>query len=434
MPSKALIKSAARAHDVADAQRFGIEASAPKVDFPAVMARINDVITAIEPHDSVERFTDLGVECRAGYARFIDPWTLEIAAADGTKDRLTARDFIIATGAAPIVPDIPGISETKYLTSESLWHEMANRKAVPRRLLILGGGPIGCELAQSFQRLGSKVTLVDMADRLLAKEDTDAAKVIAQRLQVEGVSILLGHKAVRIEGGKKLVTSGDAGVTALPFDDIIIAVGRRARVAGFGLEELGLVTDGKLSSDEFLATAMPHIRVAGDVGGRQQLTHGASHEAWYAAVNALARPFKSYRTDYRVLPRVTYTAPELAHVGLTEAEAVAQGMAYDVTRYDLDDLDRAIAESETQGFVKILTQQGRDKILGATVVGAHAGEIIAELVFAMRHNMGLGKIMQTIHSYPTWTESNKYAAGQYRLERKPEALLIWAERWFRWRR
>ena len=434
VPSKALIKSAARAHDIADAQRFGIEASAPKVDFPAVMARVNEIITAIEPHDSVERFTGLGVECRTGYARFIDPWTVEIAAADGTQQRLTARDFIIATGAAPIIPPIPGMAETKYLTSETLWTAMAKRKAVPKRLLILGAGPIGCELAQSFQRLGSKVTLVDMADRMLAKEDQDAAALVERQLSNEGVSVLLGHKAVRIEGGKKLVTSSVSGVTAVTFDDIIIAVGRRARVTGFGLEMLGLLTDGKLAIDDTLSTAMPHIHVAGDVGGRQQLTHGASHEAWYATVNALARPFKSYRADYRVLPRVTYTAPELAQVGLTEAEAAAQGMDFEITRYDLDDLDRAIAESETQGFVKILTQKGRDKILGATVVGAHAGEIIAELVFAMRHNMGLGKIMQTIHSYPTWTESNKYAAGQYRLERKPEALLKWAERWFRWRR
>jgi pyruvate/2-oxoglutarate dehydrogenase complex dihydrolipoamide dehydrogenase (E3) component/uncharacterized membrane protein YdjX (TVP38/TMEM64 family) len=434
VPSKALIKSAGRAFDVADAGRFGIVTDSLKVDFPAVTARVLDVIKAIEPHDSVERFTGLGVECVSGYAKFLDPWTVEITSATGDQQRLTARDFILATGAAPYIPDLPGLKETAYLTSENLWNAMAKRKAVPKRLLILGGGPIGCELAQAFQRLGSRVTLVEMADALLAKEDVDAGALIAQRLTDEGVQLLLGHKAVRIENGKKLITSSIDGVTALPFDDIIIAVGRRARVSGFGLEELGLVVDGKLANDDYLSTPMPHIRVAGDVAGRQQLTHGASHEAWYAAVNALARPFKSYRADYRVLPRVTYTAPEVAHVGLTESEAAAQNIAFDITRYDLDDLDRAIAESEAYGFVKILTAKGSDRILGATIVGQHAGETIAELVLAMRHNLGLGKVMATIHSYPTWAEANKYAAGQYRLARKPESLLIWAERWFRWRR
>jgi pyruvate/2-oxoglutarate dehydrogenase complex dihydrolipoamide dehydrogenase (E3) component/uncharacterized membrane protein YdjX (TVP38/TMEM64 family) len=434
VPSKALIKSAGRAFDIADAARFGVMTGQSKVDFPAVMARVNAVINAIEPHDSVARFTGLGVECVSGYAKFLDPWTVEIAIADGQKQRLTGRDFIIATGAAPFIPALPGLSETPYLTSENLWAEMAKRKSAPKRLLILGGGPIGCELAQAFQRLGSKVSLVEMADVLLAKEDKDASELIAARLRAEGVNLLLGHTAIRIENGKKLITSSTNGVSAVPFDDIIIAVGRRARVSGFGLEELGLVIDGKLANDDYLSSNMPHIRVAGDVAGRQQLTHGASHEAWYAAVNALARPFKSYRADYRVLPRVTYTAPEVAHVGITEAEAIAQNLEYDVTRYDLDDLDRAIAESEAYGFVKILTEKNRDRILGATVVGAHAGETIAELVLAMRHNLGLGKIMATIHSYPTWAEANKYAAGQYRLARKPEMLLIWAERWFRWRR
>ena len=430
VPSKALIKSAKVAHQIADAARFGIGASAPVVDFPAVMRRVRDVITAIEPHDSVERFTGLGVDCVKGYARFIDPWTVEI---DGER-RMTAKSFIIATGAAPLIPPLPGVEDSGYLTSETLWDSMATRTHAPARLVILGGGPIGCELAQAFQRLGSHVTVVEMADRLLLKEDADAAFLVTARLQAEGVSVRTGHRALRFETGKTLIVAGPEGEVAVPYDDIIIAVGRKPRVSGFGLEELGLVVDGRLENDAFLRTNMPHILCAGDVAGKQQLTHGGSHEAWYASVNALARPFKKYRTDYRVLPRVTYTEPELATVGLTEAEAQEQGVAYDLTRYDLDDLDRAIAESEAHGFVKILTAKGSDRILGATIIGQNAGEILAEVTFAMKHKMGLRKILQTIHPYPTWAEANKYAAGQFGLARKPEGLLIWAERWFRWQR
>lgn len=429
VPSKALIKSAKVAHQLADSARFGINAPPATVDFPAVMRRVRDVITAIEPHDSVERFTGLGVDCVKGYARFVDPWTVEI---DGER-RLTAKAFIIATGAAPLIPPLPGVEVSGYLTSETLWDAMATRETAPKRLVILGGGPIGCELAQAFQRLGSQVTIVEMAERLLLKEDADAAMLVTSRLQAEGVSVLVQHKALRFEG-KSVMVEGPDVERQVVFDDIIIAVGRKPRVAGFGMEEFGLVVEGKLENDKFLRTNMPHILCAGDVAGRQQLTHGGSHEAWYASVNALARPFKQYRTDYRVLPRVTYTEPELAAVGLTEAAARAQGVAFDVTRYDLDDLDRAIAESEAHGFVKILTAKGSDKILGATIVGQHAGEILAEVTFAMKHKMGLRKILQTIHPYPTWAEANKYAAGQYGLARKPEALLKWAERWFRWQR
>ena len=433
VPSKALIKSAKVAHMVSDAARFGVISAQPAIDFPAVMRRVTDVITAIEPHDSVERFTGLGVECVRGYARFIDPWTVEINDG-GAVQRLTARSFIIATGAAPLIPPLPGIENSGYLTSEILWDAMQGRAHAPKRVIIMGGGPIGCELAQSFQRLGSAVTIVEMAERLLAKEDPQAAAIVEAQLRSEGVDIKLGHKAIRFEDGKKLIIAGPEGEDAIAYDDLIIAVGRKPRVSGFGLEELGVVVDGRLATDAYLRTNMPHILAAGDVAGRQQLTHGASHEAWYASVNALAAPFKKYAADYRVLPRVTYTDPEVASVGVTQAEADMQGLAYDVTEYTLDDLDRAIAESETTGFVKILTKKGSDKILGATVVGAHAGETIAELVFAMKHNMGLRKIMQVIHSYPTWTEANKYAAGQYGLARKPERLQALAKKWFDWRR
>ena len=430
VPSKALIKSAKVAHQIADAARFGVHSSAPVIDFPAVMRRVRDVITAIEPHDSVERFTGLGVDCVKGYARFLDPFTVEI---DGGR-RLTAKSFIIATGAAPLIPPLSGVDDSGYLTSETLWDAMATRPNAPARLVILGGGPIGCELAQAFQRLGSQVTIVEMADRLLLKEDADAAALVTARLESEGVSILTNHRALRFAAAKRLVVAGPNGEVAVAYDDIIIAVGRKPRVSGFGLEELGLLVDGRMENDVYLRTNMPHILCAGDVAGRQQLTHGGSHEAWYASVNALARPFKKYQTDYRVLPRVTYTEPELATVGLTQAEAEEQGLSFDLTRYDLDDLDRALAEGEAHGFVKILTAKGNDRILGATIIGQNAGEILAEVTFAMKHNMGLRKILQTIHPYPTWAEANKYAAGQFGLARKPEGLLKWAERWFRWQR
>ena len=434
VPSKALLKSAKVAKSAKDSARFGINVDTVTVDFPMVMERLRQVITDIEPHDSVERFTGLGVDCIKGYARFVDPWTVEITSAEGAKRQLTSKAFVIATGAAPVVPPLPGIDDSGYLTSETLWDAMAIRASVPKRLTILGGGPIGCELAQAFQRLGSQVTIVEMADRLMLKEDAEAAAMVEAALKSEGIDIRTDHKAVRLEGKGQLVIAGPDAESMLEYDDIIIAVGRRARVSGFGLEELGLVKDGRLLVDEYLTTALPHIKVAGDVAGNQQLTHGASHEAWYATVNALAAPFKRYKADYRVLPRVTYTDPEVASVGLTEAEASAQGIAFDITRYDLDDLDRAIADGEARGFVKILTARGKDRILGATIVGSHAGEIIAELVLAMKHNMGLRKIMQAVHSYPTWAEAAKYAAGQYGLARQPVRLQQLAKRWFDWRR
>lgn len=433
IPSKTLLKSAKVAHQVTDAARFGVKAPSPEIDFPVVMRRVRDAIAAIEPNDSVERYSGLGVECLQGYARFVDPWTVEVAGTDGSTSRLTSRAFIVATGAAPMVPQLPGIEASGCLTSETLWDAMAERTHVPKRLVILGGGPIGCELAQAFQRLGSNVMLVEMADRLLLKEDTEAGELIAQRLTAEGVRVLTSHKAVRFEG-KSLTVDSQAGEAQLDYDDIIVAIGRRPRVTGFGLEEIGLVENGRIEVDPWLRTRMPHILVAGDVAGNQQLTHGASHEAWYAAVNALAGPFKRFRADYSFLPRVTYTDPEVASVGLGEAEAQSQGIAVEVTRYDIGHLDRAISEDERQGFVKILTPPGSGRILGATIVAAHAGEMIAEIVLAMRHGLPLGKLMAAIHSYPTWNEANKFAAGQYQLARKPERLQRLAQRWFDWLR
>jgi len=339
----------------------------------------------------------------------------------------------LATGAAPFVPPLPGIEDTGYLTSDTLWDAMAKRKAAPKTLTILGGGPIGCELAQSFQRLGSQVTLVEMADRLLIKEDADAAKIIFDSLTEDGVNVLVGHQALRAEGKKALMVKGPDGEIKITHDDLLISVGRRARLEGFGLENIGVEVDRGLVVDEYLATSMPHIYAAGDVAGNFQLTHSAAHEAWFAAVNALFGFARKFKADYRVLPRVTYTDPEVASVGLTEDDAKEQDIAYEVTTYGLDDLDRAIAESETKGFVKVLTTPGKDTILGATITGSHAGELIAEFALAMRHKMNLGKIMATVHSYPTWSEANKFAAGQYRLERQPETVQKYAAKFFKWR-
>jgi pyruvate/2-oxoglutarate dehydrogenase complex dihydrolipoamide dehydrogenase (E3) component len=434
VPSKALIKSAKIASHIAHADRYGIKPAVPQIDFAEVMARVKSVIRDIEPHDSVERFTGIGVDCVKGYAKFIDPWTVEITQNDRTVSRLTAKNFIIATGAAPFIPPLPGIENSGYLTSETMWDALSGRPKIPARIVILGGGPIGCELAQSFQRLGSQVTIIEMEGRLLGKEDTDAADIIEAHLRGEGVTVLLNHKALRVENGKTLIAVGPDGEVSVVFDEMIVAVGRRARVTGFGLEELGLLEEGRLTIDESLASNMPHIYAAGDVAGNQQLTHGASHEAWYASINALASPFKKYRADYRVLPRVTYTDPEVASVGLTEADAAAQGIDVEVTRYDLDDLDRAIAESETAGFVKVLTPPGKETILGVTIVASHAGEMIAQFILAMKHNMKLGKLAAAIMPYPTWNEADKYVVGEYKLARKPERLLNYAQRYFAWRR
>ena len=433
VPSKALIKSAKVAEQMRRAARYGLAPATPQVPFRDTIARVREVIRAIEPHDSVERYTGLGVDVVAGYARIIDPWTVEIARADGTAQRLTTRSIILATGAEPVVPPIPGIEASGYLTSETMWDAFADMDAVPARLAILGGGPIGCELAQAFARLGAEVTLVEQADRVLGREDSEVSELAAEVLEEAGVRVLTGHRAARFEDGM-LIAERAGDELRVAYDSMIVAVGRRPRLSGFGLEALGIDVSGKLATDGFLATRFPHILAAGDVAGPYQLTHVASHQAWYAAVNALFGHLKKFTADYRVIPQVTFLDPEFARVGLNETEAQAQGIAYDVTRYSIDDLDRAIAESEVKGFVKVLTQPGKDRILGVTIVAAHAGELLAEYVLAMRHGLGLGKLLATIHAYPTMAEANKFAAGQWKLARKPEKLLTMVEKYHAWRR
>lgn len=437
VPSKALLRSAKLASEMRHAERYGLVSCSPEPSFRAVMARVHAIVKSIEPHDSVERYTSLGVEVIQGRARLVDPWTVEVKDGDASTMRLTARSIVLATGARPIVPAVPGIEQSGYVTSDTVWERFAELDEAPRRLIVLGGGPIGCELAQAFARLGSSVTQVEMAARLMAREDEDAAEVVRASLEHDGVTVLTRHKAVRCEIGpsnKALVVEQDGRERRIEFDELLCAVGRAARLEGYGLELLGISTKRTIVTNEYLETIYPNILAAGDVAGPYQFTHTASHQAWYAAVNALFGGVKRFKVDYSVIPWTTFVDPEVARVGLNEQEARERNVPYEVTRFDLAELDRAIAESATQGFVKVLTQPKRDKILGVTIVGAHGGELLAEFVLAMKHGLGLNKILGTIHTYPTLAEANKYAAGQWRRAHAPDRLLRWAERFHAWRR
>ena len=396
VPSKALIKSAKVANKMRNADKYGLEAHDPKVPFKQTIGRVMAAIKAIEPHDSVERYEGLGVDVVEGYAKIIDPWTVEIARHDGETQRLTTRSIIIAAGAAPFVPPIPGLEDSGYLTSDTMWDAFAQMDEAPKRVVILGGGPIGCELSQSLARLGSNVTQIEMMDRIMGREDPEVSELAQASLEESGVTVLTDHQAVSVEGGKVITKHGDEEV-AVPYDALIVAVGRAARLTGYGLEELGIDTTRTVVTDEFLATKFPNIFACGDVAGPFQFTHTASHQAWFASVNALFGQFKKFKADYSVIPAVTFLEPEVARVGINETEAKEQDIAYEVTEYGLDDLDRAIAENEIKGFVKVLTAPGKDKILGVTIVGHNAGEMLSEYTLAMKHKLGLNKILGTIH-------------------------------------
>ena len=435
VPSKALIRAAKAARQVRKADAFGVAGGPGTVDFAAVMRRVHRVIADIEPHDSVERYTGLGVEVLQGHARITSPWTVEVALADGGTQTLTTRNIVIAAGARPFVPPIPGLDAVGVLTSDTVW----GLTELPARLVVLGGGPIGCELAQSFARLGSAVTQVEMAPRLMGREDPEVSALVEASLKADGVNVLIGHQAVRAEivaGEKRLVVRQGAQEIAVPFDALLCAVGRTARVTGYGLEELGipLTPRGTIETKDHLQTRYPNIYAVGDVAGPFQFTHTAAHQAWYAAVNALFGRFRKFRADYRVVPWTTFTDPEVARVGLSESDAQAQGIAVEVTRYGIDDLDRAIADGTAHGFVKVLTVPGKDRILGVTIVGEHAGDLLAEYVLAMKHGLGLNKILGTIHTYPTLSEANKYAAGEWKRAHAPQKLLQWVARYHAWER
>jgi len=437
VPSKALIKSAKLAHQMRHGANYGLSDTTPTFNFKAVMQRIHDVIKTIEPHDSVERYTGLGVEVLQGYAKLVNPWTVEIALNSGGTQRLTARSIVIAAGARPLVPPLPGLNDVGYVTSDTLWDAFARLDDVPKRLVVLGGGPIGCELAQSFARLGAVVTQVEMAPRIMVREDAEVSALALASLQADGVAVLTGHKALRcerVDGEKTLVVEHAGTEKRIAFDQLLCAVGRVARLTGYGLEDLGIPTNRTIETNEYLQTIYPNIYAAGDVAGPYQLTHVAAHQAWYAAVNALFGGFKRFKADYSVIPWATFIDPEVARVGLNEQEAKEKNIPYEVTKYDIDDLDRAIADSEARGFVKVLTVPGKDKILGVTIVGTHAGDLLAEYVLAMKHGLGLNKILGTIHTYPTLAEANKYAAGEWKRAHAPQQLLAWVQRYHTWRR
>lgn len=432
VPSKALIKSAKVLSQFHQAEKYGFEETKVSFSFAKVMQRVHDIIAQIAPHDSVERYTKLGVEVIKGYASFVDPWTVEIALNDGSKQRLSARNIVIAAGARPFVPPLPGIDDSAYVTSDTMWTAFAKLQAAPKKLVVLGGGPIGCELAQAFARLGSDVSQIELAKRIMTKEDEEVSNFAMRSLQDSGVNVLTEHEALRFEqrdGKKFIIVKHAQKELSIEYDELICAVGRAARLEGYGLDILGIESGRTISTNEFLETKYPNILAAGDIVGPYQFTHVAAHQGWYAAVNSLFGHFKKFKVDYRVIPWVTFIDPEVARVGINEQEAIQQKIEYEVTRYDFEELDRAITESANKGFIKVITLKGKDKILGVTVISEHAGDLIAEFVLAMKHGLGLEKILGTIHSYPTWAEANKYAAGEWKRAHAPQAVLRLLEKY-----
>ena len=430
VPSKALIRTAKAVHEAENAEKYGLDNMKPSFDFKTVMNRVHSIIKAIEPHDSIERYTELGVEVITGEAKIIDPYRIEV-----NGKVLTTKNIIVATGARPMVPPIKGLDQVDYLTSDNLW----NIEEQPERLVVLGGGPIGSELAQAFNRLGSKVTMVERAPLIMGREDDEVAEFMQSRFEKEGIDVLSSHTANEfvVENGENiLICEHEGEQKRVPFDRVLLALGRKANVEGFGMEELGVEINprGTIETDGFLATNFPNIYAVGDVAGPYQFTHTAAHQAWFASVNALFGTFKRFKVDYRVIPWATFTDPEVARVGINEKEAKEKGIAYEITTYGIDDLDRAIADSSDEGVVKILTVPGKDKILGVTILGKGAGDLIPEFILAMKYKLGMNKILGTIHIYPTMSESNKYAAGNWKRAHAPEKLLTYVEKFHTWRR
>lgn len=440
VPSKALLHLAHGRKHANALNQHGVGVSLASIDFKTVMATVQQVITDIEPHDSVERYQGLGVNVLLGKARLVSPWQVEITDAQGQVTLRSARTIILATGARPLVPGIAGLAESRYVTSDSIWQ----LTDLPQRLTVLGGGPIGVELAQAFARLGSEVTVVEALAQLLPREDSDAAELVKQQLQRDGITVYTGYKAMQVSQDNSTQVVHIAPTEAaepipsaeqrVESDLILVALGRQPRLDGYGLQELGVITDKTITVNQFLQTNFPNIYAVGDVAGPFQLTHAASHQAWYAAVNGLFSPFKKFKVDYRVMPAATFCEPEVARVGINEKEAKQQGIAVEVSRYDIDDLDRAIADQQRYGWVKVLTKAGSDKILGVTIVGAHAGNLLAEFVLAMKHGIGLNKLLATIHIYPTMAEANKYVAGVWKRAHAPQRVLAWLARFHQWRR
>lgn len=430
VPSKTLIRSAKLISHMKRANEFGIKPVDVEFDFAEIMERVQRVIKTIEPHDSIERYTELGVECIEGEAKIETPWSVKV-----NGQCLTSKNIVIATGSRPFIPAITGIDQITYHTSDTIW----DLRTLPQRLIVLGGGPIGCELTQCFARFGSQVTHIEMLPRLLMREDLEVSDLILKKFIDEGVDVRVNHtaKEIRVENGKKILNCEFQGQDVqFEFDEILVAVGRKANTKGFGLEELNitLTRQGTIDVNEYMQTNYPNIYACGDVAGPYQFTHTAAHQAWYVSVNALLGTFWKFKADYSVIPWATFTDPEVATVGLNELEANEKEIAYEVTRYDLDDLDRAITDEEAHGHVKVLTVPGKDKILGVTIVGEHAGDLITEYISAMKNNIGLNKILETIHIYPTLAEANKFVAGKWKKANAPEKLLDLVEKYHTWRR
>ncbi|TXD97855.1 pyridine nucleotide-disulfide oxidoreductase [Psychrobacter frigidicola] len=437
VPSKTVIKSAKVAEQIRNGELYGLDNMTPQFSFKKVMARVQQVIDDIAPHDSVERYTNLGVEVLKGYAKLIDPWTVEVKLNEGGTQTLTTRTIVIATGARPFTPPLPGIEETGYVTSDTIWRKFAKLDAAPKKLVVLGGGPVGCELAQSFARLGSSVTQIERGARLMKKEDIEVSSFAYEALTASGVNVLTEHQAIRCEardGKKFIIVEHQEQAFEIEYDELLCAVGRSARLEGYGLEALGVETDRTIVTNGYLETLYPNIYAAGDIVGPYQFTHVASHQAWYAAVNGLFGHLKNFKVDYRVIPWTTFIDPEVARVGINEQEAIEKDIDYEVTRFEFKELDRAITEGATKGFIKVITPKGKDKILGVTIVSEHAGDLMAEFVLAMKHNLGLNKILGTIHSYPTWAEGNKSVAGEWKRAHAPQTVLKWVEKYHTWRR
>ncbi|NOQ36022.1 MAG: dihydrolipoyl dehydrogenase, partial [Methylococcaceae bacterium] len=434
VPSKALIRSAKFLSHVTRSVEFGIKKAEVEFDFIEVMERVQNIVKTVEPHDSIERYTELGVDVVTGTAKIISPWEVEVTTETDVQT-ISTRSIVIAAGARPFVPPIKGLDEVGYMTSDNIW----NLRVKPKRLVVLGGGPIGCELAQAFARLGIEVTQVEMLPRIMIREDSEVSEMVAAKFRKEGIKVLTNHTAKEFlldNGEKVLIAEHEGKDIRIEFDEVLLAIGRVANISGYGVEEMGIELSPRktIAVNAFQETNYPNIYACGDVAGPYQFTHTAAHQAWYAAVNALFGGFKKFKTDYSVIPWATFTDPEVARVGLNEQEAKEQGIAYEVSLYGIDDLDRAIADNEAHGFVKVLTVPNKDKILGVTIVGEHSGDLIAEFVLAMKHNLGLNKVLGTIHIYPTMAEANKYVAGVWKKQHQPKKLLKWIESYHTWRR
>ena len=430
VPSKALIRSAKILALAKRAETFGFNRMEVDFDFARIMDRIQRIIKTIAPHDSVERYTKLGVECIQGEAKITTPNSVEV---NGLT--LTARNIIIATGSNPTLPSIPGIEQVGYLTTDTIW----DIRALPKRLVVLGGGPVGCELSQCFSRFGSNVTLVEMQPRIMYREDPDVSDIITGKFMEEGIKVMTNHRVISFSysnNSKNMVCMHEGEQNSIEFDELLVASGRKPATVGFGLEELGipLLNSGGIKTDRYLQTVYPSIYACGDVTGSYQFTHMAAHQAWFAVFNCLFGGLKKLKADMSIVPWATFTEPEVARVGLNETEAAARKLPCETTRYSINELDRAIVDDESCGIVKVLTVPGKDQILGATIVGEHAGELIGEFISAMRHGLGLNRILSTIHIYPTMAEANKYTAGLWRRHHTPEILLRLIERFHSWRR